>query len=368
MKILMIAPFDVSGRYKGGIHSIVNSLIAQPEYLKQFGAEIVPFNTCIVERTDNDTGKISFSNIMNFAKIYNDLPRTIKITKPDLIYYHSSRGLALLKDALIVRNVKRKTGIKAILHIHFADFDKIMIGVNFIDKFTLRILKKNFEKIVFLSRNTARSFIEKGIPEMNTAVLYNFSTIEYPLEVVEKKMSKSMNIPFFLFVGSIDRRKGIFDLLKCLSKREENYVLHICGECPDSETKKKLNRYKDLLGEKLVLHGYVSGATKSEIFLDSDVVVLPSYGEGLPMVILEAFHAGCAVLTTRVGAIPEIVSKENGILINPGNESELMQALDVIFGNAISIQSMKRNNAFYAKKFTLASFVKQMVSICEGVL
>ena len=89
----------------------------------------------------------------------------------------------------------------------------------------------------------------------------------------------------------------------------------------------KFEEYQQKLGNQVVFHGYVSGEDKKQIFLNADVLLLPSYGEGLPVAILEGLSAGCAILTSDVGAIPEIVSQESGILAHPGNKSELNAAL-----------------------------------------
>ena len=62
-------------------------------------------------------------------------------------------------------------------------------------------------------------------------------------------------------------------------------------------------------------------------------VVLPSYHEGLPMAILEGMAAGKAIISTTVGAIPEVVTGENGALVEPGDVIALAQALLQYGGN-----------------------------------
>jgi glycosyltransferase involved in cell wall biosynthesis len=66
----------------------------------------------------------------------------------------------------------------------------------------------------------------------------------------------------------------------------------------------------------------------------SDLVVLPSYMEGCPNVLLEAQSCGCPVIATAVGGIPEIVSEENGILIAPRDVDALTQAHLELFRRA----------------------------------
>jgi glycosyltransferase involved in cell wall biosynthesis len=74
--------------------------------------------------------------------------------------------------------------------------------------------------------------------------------------------------------------------------------------------------------------GWVSGEQKQRLLAESDVYLLPSYSEGLPMSILEAMNAGLPVLSTPVGGIPEIVIDGlNGYLVKPGDEEALYDRL-----------------------------------------
>ena len=142
MKILMTAPFDAQGRYQGGIHSIVNSVLKKEEDLINNDLEIIPFNTCQISRSDKSIGKLSFANIKNFFLIFKNILKSIKLHKTDILYYHSSVKLALLKDLLVIKDAKKKTKIKTVLHIHFADFEKIVLKNLFLKQIMLRLMKK----------------------------------------------------------------------------------------------------------------------------------------------------------------------------------------------------------------------------------
>jgi glycosyltransferase involved in cell wall biosynthesis len=64
-----------------------------------------------------------------------------------------------------------------------------------------------------------------------------------------------------------------------------------------------------------------------EILDDCDVLVAPSYSEGMPNVIMEAMARGLTVIATPVGAIESIISKDNGWLIEPGDSSSLAKLI-----------------------------------------
>jgi glycosyltransferase involved in cell wall biosynthesis len=74
--------------------------------------------------------------------------------------------------------------------------------------------------------------------------------------------------------------------------------------------------------------GLLSGKAKDDAMAAAHCLVLPSYGEGLPMAILEAMGQGRPVIATRVGAIPELVRDgQEGFLIEPGDVPALVECL-----------------------------------------
>ena len=94
----------------------------------------------------------------------------------------------------------------------------------------------------------------------------------------------------------------------------------------------EIEKCSDLIKQKrldnnIIVVGWADFDKKLELLRKSSVLVLPSYNEGLPMAILEGMACGKAIISTRVGAIPEVVNEENGILIQPGDTDALADAL-----------------------------------------
>lgn len=365
MKVLMVAPYDTKGRYAGGIYSIVRAIVSNEHLLQDHGMDLTIFNTCRVERKIGKDGGVDLSNIKNFLSIKKDIIPEIKRTNPDVIYYHSSVKLALFKDLLIIRKIKKKTKKKIILHIHFADIEKILMNRKVFDNISLNVMKKYIDRVVFLSTKTAESFVASGLDVSKTSVIYNFSTIDFSAQEIERKLNRDSAPLNFLFVGSIDRRKGIFDLLKVLSSLDFDYQLTVCGNYFSQAEEQEMKKYKNKLGEQLVLKGYISGEEKKKAYYDADVLALPSYGEGLPMVIVEAFTAGCGVLSTTVGAIPEIVTSNGGILVAPGDESALKEAILNILEVPDLAKSFMKYNASISNEYSISKFIRNVAKACE---
>ena len=94
--------------------------------------------------------------------------------------------------------------------------------------------------------------------------------------------------------------------------------------------------------------GWVSGDKKVELLNNTDVFILPSYTEGLPISILEAMSYRLPVISTPVGGIPEVVRDgENGFLIKPGDKDALHNAI-VRLANDEELRE-KMGNISYSK-------------------
>ena len=140
-----------------------------------------------------------------------------------------------------------------------------------------------------------------------------------------------------LFMGHLSVAKGIVDLMQALSylPQRKTWELHVAGEILRVERNitwqtqdmndgwaKALNIIRDHHWETHVhYHGVVSGSEKEALFYGSHVLALPSYSEGLPIVILEAMYAGLAVIASRVGAVPAVLP--SAALHDPGDVNQL---------------------------------------------
>ena len=125
----------------------------------------------------------------------------------------------------------------------------------------------------------------------------------------------------FIFVGRYERRKGIEELLNAWEYLAPQHAfLHFVGPIPE------LNQ-KELPG--VFFHGAVQDKSQLNALYDnSHFLVLPSYSEGMPMVILEALQHECICLVSRVGAIEAYINEENGKLMDAGNSRQLVQCID----------------------------------------
>ncbi len=363
MKIMMAAPYNVNGRYSGGIASIANTVLKNKDVLDD---EIIKFETCRINRKNTKDASISIVNIKNSLCMYKDIIKEIKKHNPDVLYFHTSVKLALLKDLLVIRHAKRKTNISTVAHIHFADYKKIMTSNKFLNRMILSLLRKYVDHVVFLSKKTKKEFIKHGLNQKRCSVIYNFSSIECSRDDIIRKHNSLREL---VFIGSIDKRKGVFDLFDALdSIDDKNIILNICGSCLTEEDEECFEKYLSNHNSNVIYHGYVDEIKRKDVLLKSDVLVLPSYGEGFPMVIMEAYSTGCMVISTNVGAIPEILNESNGFIISPGNVKALGECIESSINMSDDeIKKIQINNYDVSQKYSLNKFLEMMVLVCRGI-
>jgi len=235
--------------------------------------------------------------------------------------------------------------------IHYHEFDLTFPMFSYFTKkpkiFHLHGLDANFLKRYRLSRivfnNAAHLYIaisqqirsdlkELGIPE--NKVIYLPNGID--TELFHPTDSREDNL--IIFVGRISPEKGLHILLKALNHLETSIRLVVIGPFWDSnyyqdirklaETEKTRGKHKiEFLGA-LDLKDVISWYQKASI------LVLPSFSEGLPVVVLEALSCETSVIATSVGGIPDIVKDlENGLLFPPGNPHKLAEEIQYLLND-----------------------------------
>ncbi|WP_136442053.1 glycosyltransferase family 4 protein [Pacificoceanicola onchidii] len=142
-----------------------------------------------------------------------------------------------------------------------------------------------------------------------------------------------------LFVGRLAAVKGVPVLLDALRGMDRDWHLTVIGDGPDRadlEDKAK--------GLPVNFVGYKSQAEVAEALAGTDVFVLPSFAEGVPVVLMEALASGVPVVTTRIAGVPELVEDgENGKLVPPGDADALKEALQTLLADPELRRSFGKN-------------------------
>ena len=214
--------------------------------------------------------------------------------------------------------VKRKTGCKVILGSHGTDF---FPG----DRFFIPAV----DRAVSCSRFNARQIQKRyGI---TPRVIYNgidpqiFRPLPADLNL-KRRLQFPEESPVILFTGRVIGLKGIQVLLRAATRlpRKDPWRILVIGEGEAKESLKNLCR--DLgIQERVFFTGFIPNHELPNYYSFADLAVFPSLAdETFGVAICEAMACGRAVLSTRVGGIPELVADgESGVLVEPNNGAEL---------------------------------------------
>jgi len=134
----------------------------------------------------------------------------------------------------------------------------------------------------------------------------------------------------------------VFDLLEA-THLLRGTVPQVRLECAGDGDLAKVARYALALnlGTRVSLPGWMDRAGTLDLMRRASVFVLPSYAEGLPMSLLEAMAAGCPVVATHVGGIPDVITDGvDGVIVPPGNPEALASAIGHILRDRAFARSL----------------------------
>ena len=173
-----------------------------------------------------------------------------------------------------------------------------------------------------------------------------------------------------LFIGRLSQVKGMNVLLEAfaaVAPRHPHVRLTLVGDGPERPALER--QVTDLgLSERVRFLGFVSQQTVAEELDRSDVFVLPSFAEGLPVVLMEASAACLPVLTTRIAGIPELVEDgESGFIVAPGDAESLADRLDRLLADpALRAAMGTAGRARVEEAFTIAGEARWLAALLHG--
>jgi glycosyltransferase involved in cell wall biosynthesis len=140
-----------------------------------------------------------------------------------------------------------------------------------------------------------------------------------------------------LFVGRLAAVKGVpvlFRALTQVARQCSEVKLTLIGDGPE-RARLEAEAHSMGLGGMVHFAGYRSQIEVAEALAGADVLVLPSFAEGLPVVLMEAMAARLPVVATRIAGVPELVEHGiSGLLVSPGDANALAEAIARLLGDA----------------------------------
>jgi glycosyltransferase involved in cell wall biosynthesis len=228
-------------------------------------------------------------------------------------------------------------------------------------------------RIVCQSESWRRFAIEVlSFAPANVALVRNWTASRALLALGAARAADGHSPVRLLFVGWLERDKGIFELLEAarlLVSGGRRFVLNVAGDgSAAAEARATIARHG--LGAVVRLRSWLAGAELEEALRESDVLVLPSWAEGLPNAMVEAMAARLAVVVTRVGAIPEVIThRRSGMLVEPRNAESLVAALAAVIDDPVLRREMAaEGHRIAARDFEVEHAVDRLVELISDAV
>jgi glycosyltransferase involved in cell wall biosynthesis len=234
-------------------------------------------------------------------------------------------------------------------------------------------LKRDADAFIAISNEILNELREQGVPDEKIHVLVNAvdPNIYKPVSADEKqrlreKLGLPLNVPIVVIVARVVDIKGHSVLLKAWADVPTPAHLVVIGtgdleETLQAQVKAQMPGRVTFTGKRDNVHEYLQAA---------DAWTLPSYGEGLPVSLLEAMSVGLPVVVTPVGAMPEIVQDGvHGIVVPVGNDAALAAALtSVIDGSEASREMGRRGRELIQEQYSIDRISQSYLELFEKLV
>lgn len=326
-EILIIGPYKK--KLKGGIYEVIKA-----------------FNTDNQKQVYNTI--FSQNNLLNTLLFFLNIPRFLWIAKRFQIFHiHASvLGSFYRKSILIFLLKKLFSKKKIVLQIHSGYFIPFYNEKPFQKKW-INWIFRNVDALLFITKSQYTYFSSL---EVNS----NIQLINNP--ILRRKASQKLfnHTPLkILFLGKISKQKGVYDLIDITIKLKntliENIEFLVAGVGEVDEFKRQIEKYD--LSSIVKYIGWVNAQEKEQFLKNSDLLILPSYSEAMPISILEGMSFGLPIIATRVGAIPELVTYKNGFLFSPGNLDELASCLSYCINHKEELAKLSTHSYLQSQKY-----------------
>jgi glycosyltransferase involved in cell wall biosynthesis len=284
----------------------------------------------------SQSGRISQSNLFSALTYYGQFVKLLLQARPHVVHIATAFGLSFFKNGISVV-LARALGARVVLAPH-CSYVRVLQGNGLGRAYGLFILRR-CNGLIALSKEWL--VLRQWLPDCLVEYLPNSIDLTPYRDLPRPRTGEDGHVARILFLGHIGRDKGSFDLVEAARQLERilpaaAWQIELRGEAVLPGDRERLEELinESSLQERVHIRPPVFDADKVACLATSDLLVLPSYHEGMPVSLIEAMASGLPLVATPVGGIPDLVTDgENGLLVPPGQPGELAEALAGLIGD-----------------------------------
>lgn len=325
-------------------------------FAKENNLNIYHVNTSLIgKRAETASDDMNLRDeLLRTKHIWKQIRTTLK-KNIQIVHFNSNcskRGL--MRDFISVSIIAHKK-IPIIFHCRCNVSDQIKnskIALYFFKRISKKI------RIFFVQNNSSFKFVSSHV-KTRVVIMPNYIESSF---LIFKNKPISKRIKSAIFVGHIRKTKGIDELLN-LSAAYPNIEFRLAGPITSDYSVDFFEKYSNV---------FLCGSLDSELIVqeldNSDVFIFPTYTEGFSNALLEAMSRGMPIITTDVGSNLDMLENAGGIIIQPKNSQQLIDAFDSIqpfdIRNSMSLWNVKKVMNCY----TIENVFKKMYSFYEELI
>lgn len=354
-------PIALQSMKEGYEVHLVCAITDKGDYLKELGIIVHPL-------AFSRSGKSINNEVVTAIKLY----RLIKLIKPDLLHLITIKPV--LYGGIIARLANVPSVVSAISGLGFLFVQRAGLSAKLFRSAILVLYRLAMghanQRVIFQNPIDRDALIDSGGVIKDKVRMIRGSGVnlsDYPM------ISEIKGIPVIVMASRLLRDKGVIEFIEAARILKSNGVdacFQIAGE-PDLGNPESvaMEQVKSWQNEDLVeFLGY--RADISHIFSQAHIIVLPSYREGFPKVLIEAAACGRAVVTTDVpGCRDAIVPNVTGLLVPPRDAEALAQAVEkLILDEALRQQMGKDGRNLAELEFGIEKVVANHLFIYQELI
>ena len=293
--------------------------------------------------------------------------RFLSRTGPAIVHLNTSinqrafwRDLAYL---FVARAMRRRT----VYQVHGGDLPEVFAGGNTVLKALMRWVLGLPQAIVLLAQSEATAY-RNFVPAARVETIPNAIDL-MPSERVASRAPS--NAPLrIIYVGRLIRAKGIFEILQAVREVQDRGIavkVTIAGDGPDAAALQASASQLGIDGNVRFV-GALFGEDKSRLWAEADVFAFPTFHpEGLPYALLESMAFGVVPISSKVGAIPDVMEDGvHGLLVPAKDPQALADAICRLDSDRVELERMSRSGQERIREhYTLAIMARAFQALYE---
>ena len=297
---------------------------------------------------------------LTFARAVDEFCTAKRRREVNVLHINLAAGGSAYRKAVLGR-IAQRLGIPYVVHLHGSRFHQFWPSAGAYWAHAVDRLFAESAEIIVLGRFW-EDLIVRRLPDVKNKI----TVLPNATAPADTHQYMGANAPVHVsFLGELGPRKGTPQLIEALGRlaSRNDWNATVAGNGDVDRTRAHVLRLG--LSDRVEVPGWLDSVEVKKVLGRTDIFVLPSFAENLPMAILEAFARGIAVIATPVGAVPEVVDHgRNGLIVQVGDVAELADALARLISNRCLRRTLGANAKLdHSQRYNIGSYVSEIVRI-----